>query len=92
MDKLDITLKLYGGLERYINNYNHERGVSLKLDYGQTAADLLKKTGIPKNKLVLIMADDKIIHFDYILKQNDVIKMFPPIGGGIKNIYISYIN
>lgn len=82
MDKLDITLKLYGGLERYINNYNHEKGTSLKLDYTQTVTDVLEKTGIPKNKIVLIMADDKIVSFDYVLKQNDVIKIFSPIGGG----------
>ena len=48
MDKLDITLKLYGGLEGYINNHNHEKGLSLKLNYNQTITDVLKKTGIPK--------------------------------------------
>jgi len=82
MDKLDITLKLYGGLQRYINNYNHKKEISLKFDYSQSITDLLKEIEIPKNKIVLIMANDRVINFDYILKQNDVIKIFSPIAGG----------
>ena len=82
MDKVRITLKLYGGLNNYTKEYHHEKGISLRLNSGETIDKVLEKLGIPKNKIVLITANNKITHFDYILKQGDIIKMFPPIGGG----------
>jgi len=82
MDKLNITLKLYGGLDKYINNYVNKEGISLKLNSSQTIKDILKKIEIPKNRITLIMADDKTINLDYVVKDNDIIKIFSQIGGG----------
>jgi len=82
MDKLNITLKLYGGLDKNIKNYDYEKGASFKLDCSQTIKDILKKIEIPKNRITLIMADDKTINLDYVVKDNDIIKIFSQIGGG----------
>jgi sulfur carrier protein ThiS len=82
MSNLNITLKLYGGLDKYIKDYNYKKGASLRLDSNQTIIDLLKKIGIPKNRLSLIMVGDKIINLDYVVKNDDLIKIFSQIGGG----------
>lgn len=82
MDNLNITLKLYGGLDKYIKNYNHEKGVSLRLDFNEAIIDILKKIGIPKNRISLIMAYDKIVSLNYVIKNNEIIKIYSQIGGG----------
>jgi len=82
MSKFVINLKFYGGLYRYINNYSKERGLYLELNTRKKIIDILIKLGVPRNKIVLIMAGNKPVSIDYFVKGNDVIKVFPPIGGG----------
>ena len=82
MNNLNITLKLYGGLDKYIKDYDYEKEVSLRLDSNVTIIDILKKLGIPKHRITLVMVGDKIISLDYVVKNDDLIKIFSHIGGG----------
>lgn len=82
MSNLNITLKLYGGLDKYIKNYDYAKGASLRLDSNQIVIDIVKRTGMPKNRISLILANDKTVTLNYRLKNNDIIKIFPQIGGG----------
>jgi len=82
MDKLNITLKLYGGLDKNIKNYDYEKGASFKLDCSQTIVDVIEKIGIPKNRISLILSNGEIVNLNYMLKDNDFIKIFSQIGGG----------
>ncbi len=82
MDNLNITLKLYGGLDKYIKNYDHEKGVTLRLDFNERIVNILEKIDIPKNRISLIMADDKIVSLNYAIKNNEIIKIYSQIGGG----------
>lgn len=82
MGNLNITLKLYGGLDKYINDYNYEKGTTLRLDSNETIIDILKKLGIPKHRITLVMVGDKIISLNYVVKNDDLIKIFSHIGGG----------
>jgi sulfur carrier protein ThiS len=82
MDNINITLKLYGGLDKHINDYNPEKGISLRFDSNETIIDILKKLGIPKHRITLVMVDDKIVSLDHVVKNNDLIKIFSHIGGG----------
>jgi sulfur carrier protein ThiS len=82
MDNINITLKLYGGLDKYIKDYNYKKGASLRLDSNETIIGILKKLGIPKHRISLIKVGDRIINLDYIVKNDDLIKIFSHIGGG----------
>ncbi len=82
MDNINITLKLYGGLDKHANDYNHEKGMFLRLDSNETIIDILKKLEIPKHKITLIKVGDRIVNLDYVVKNNGLIKIFSHIGGG----------
>jgi sulfur carrier protein ThiS len=82
MDNINITLKLYGGLDKYIKDYNYKKGASLRFDSNETIIDILKKLGIPKHRITLIKVGDRIINLDYVVKNDDLIKIFSHIGGG----------
>lgn len=43
MSNLNITLKLFGGLDKYIKDYNHKKVISLRLDSNQAVIDITKK-------------------------------------------------
>ena len=82
MKKLVINIKFYGGLEKYINEYSYEKGINIKLDTRKKLINILDELGIPKNRIVLITANNKVINLDYTIKDSDAIKIFPQIGGG----------
>jgi len=82
MDNLNINLKLYGNLNKYIKNYDHKKGVTLRLDSNWILIDVVTRIGIPENRISLILAGDKIVSLNYRVKNNDIIKIFSQIGGG----------
>jgi len=82
MDNINITIKLFGGLDKYLKDYDHDKGAFLRLDSNETIIDILKKIGIAENRISLIMSDDKIISLNYVVKNNEIIKIYSQIGGG----------
>ena len=82
MSNLNITLKLFGGLDKYIKDYNHKKGASLHLSSNQAVIDVAKKIGIPINRISLVLINNNATTLDCIVKSNDIIKIFPQIGGG----------
>ena len=56
MDNLNINLKLYGNLNKYIKNYDHKKGVILRLDSNWILINVVKRIGIPENRISLILA------------------------------------
>ncbi len=82
MSNLNITLKLFGGLDKYVKDYNHKKGASLRLDSNQAVSDIAKKIGIPTNRISLVLINNNTATLNCIIKNNDIIKIFPQIGGG----------
>ena len=85
---MKITLKIYSGLQKYVKDYNSKNGLILEIDKGKTIKQLLIDT-INHQKAIeaisMITLNDKIIayqNYDQKLKDGDLIKVFPPIGGG----------
>lgn len=82
MSNLNITLKLFGGLDKYVKDYNHKKGAPLRLDSNQAVSDVAKKIGIPTNRISLVLINNNAATLNCIIKNNDIIKIFPQIGGG----------
>jgi len=82
MSNLNITVELFGGLDKYIKNYNHKKGVSLHLDSNQEVIDIVKKIGIPTNRISLVLINNNAATLNCIIKNNYIIKIFPQMGGG----------
>jgi len=85
---MNVTLKIYSGLKKYVKNYNKESGIILKIDEGVTVKQFLEKN-IDHDRAIdaisMVTVNEKIVaynNYNKKLKDGDLIKVFPPIGGG----------
>ncbi len=83
MSSLNVNVKLYAGLMKFAPEDN-QLGDFFQVDIeGSTVHDLIKKLGIKDAQVQIIMVNgDRIIEFDKNLEEDDLVVMFPPIGGG----------
>ena len=78
-EKIRVTVKLFA-------QYRENKFKVQEFTYpaGSTAGDVIVNTGIDTGKypLGILMANGRHIKEDYILKNGDVIAIFPKVGGG----------
>ncbi len=79
---MKVSIKLFGGLEQYLNDSGRKNKIILKLSETQTIKQLIEENRIPIKLISLIVAGNKVINLDYKVQEDDVIKVFPQIGGG----------
>ncbi len=73
-----ITLKLYVTLVKYLP----ENSENLEIPEEITIKNLFANYGIPEELVKLIFVNGKSQDSSYILRNNDRVGLFPPIGGG----------
>lgn len=77
-----VILNAFAGLEKYLDSKKRkDNEVKIESDI-KTVEDLIKKQGIPIEKVKMIMINGNSSTKDDIIKKRDVISLFPPIGGG----------
>ncbi len=78
-DMINITIKLFAHYR--VNNFKAEKRSYAK---GTTARDVIADTGIDIKQfpLGILMANGRHINEDYILKEGDILAIFPKVGGG----------
>ena len=79
---MEITLKLYGFLKKYINKYEQNNNQNLKIDSFKSIKQILEENNIPIKEVGFILKGNKTVNIDYQVQNGDVIKVFPPIAGG----------
>lgn len=82
MSTRQVTLKLYGIIELYINDYDRKSGLTLELNSFRSIRQILEEKNIPTTIISLLLSGNKIINLDYQVQNGDVIKVFPHMGGG----------
>ena len=75
---IKINLKLFVTLQKYLPEFSEQ----FKIPKKTTIDKLIKILGIPKNMVKIIFINGIQKKTDYILKNNDRVGMFPPVGGG----------
>jgi len=80
MSEIRVQLHFTG----LIDIKNHASGDSLAMPEGSTLSDLLSNIGIRQEhkKYIIAMINDRKEFLHYILKDNDSVKLFLPVGGG----------
>ena len=78
-----VNVKLYAGLRKFAPDDN-ELGAFFQIDLqGNTVNDLIKKLGIKEAQVQIVMINgERIIEYDQALEEDDLVVIFPPIGGG----------
>ncbi len=75
---IKITLKMFVTLVKYLP----ENSENLEIPEETTIKKLFANFGIPEELVKLIFVNGKSQDSNYILRNNDRVGLFPPIGGG----------
>lgn len=75
---IKITLKLFVTLSKYLPSDSEIIEIPENTSVGQLIEDL----NIPPASVKLAFVNSKKQDFDYQLKENDRLGLFPPVGGG----------
>ncbi|MFX1286544.1 MAG: MoaD/ThiS family protein [Promethearchaeota archaeon] len=79
-----VKVKLFATLRRFgPTNVKLGESFPVSLDEAANIATLLKKLKITEDQAKIIMINGNPGEIRTILKQNDVVAIFPPVGGGV---------
>lgn len=76
-------MKIYLGA--HLNFYHPEKKSWLEVDISQPTAlvEILKSAGVPLGEIHMVVVNDEIEGLKkVIVAADDVVKIFPPVGGG----------
>ncbi|MFX1441541.1 MAG: MoaD/ThiS family protein [Promethearchaeota archaeon] len=78
-----VNVKLYAGLRKFMPS-DTELGDFFQYEFqGSTVSDLLKTLGIKEVHVQNVMINgERAIDFSETLAKDDLVSIFPPIGGG----------
>ena len=79
---MSLTIFLSSSLRQYIPGYDSLSGLELKDVKGITIVDLCQKLGIPVDKIKIIMVNGRKEDMNYMIKGDERLGFFPPVGGG----------
>jgi len=79
---MQVQVKLYGMLGKWVDGYDHRAGLAVKMDAGATVADLMQRIGLPLEKIGMVSLDGRLAGKETILQPGMQVKVFHPIFGG----------
>ncbi len=74
---MQITVKLFANLRE-----NREKIMDMDVRSDTTVKDIIESLGIPLQDVAIIMINGRGTKSDAVLKSDDVLALFPPVGGG----------
>lgn len=81
---VEIIVKLCYELEKKLKNYDKKKGIVINLDKPVTIKYLVANyfSEDIKDAMGVVLANKKIVDFNYQVKDGDIIEIFPLLGGG----------
>lgn len=85
---MKVKLIIYSNLKNYVDGYQEDKGLQKDIFEQKTIKNFLQET-IKHEKAIdaisMVIVNEKVILFsqlERILQDGDVIKVYPPMGGG----------
>jgi len=84
MGTAQMALKIFlsSTLRQYIPGYDPSEGKAFSLNQKITVSELCGLMNIPEDKIKIVMVNGKSESFDYELRGDERVGLFPPVGGG----------
>ncbi len=85
---MKVRLIIYSNLKDYVEGYNEKEGLNKEIEGEKTVKEFLQETIRHKKAMEaisMVLINEKFIPFNQLerkLQDGDVVKIFPPIGGG----------
>ena len=74
---MQITVKLFANLRE-----NREKIMDMDVRSDTTVKEIIESLGIPLQDVAIIMINGRGTKSEAVLKSDDVLALFPPVGGG----------
>ncbi|MBW2545436.1 MAG: MoaD/ThiS family protein [Deltaproteobacteria bacterium] len=79
---MPLKILLSSTLRKYPPGYDPVKGISFSVDMEITVEELCERINIPCDKIKIVMVNGKSKPMEHVLKGNERVGLFPPIGGG----------
>jgi len=79
---LNIRLKFYASLRKHLPGTEIGEEVVIEVIQGSTIKDVINSFSITEDLAKIIFINGIHKNLDYILEENDLLVIFPPVGGG----------
>ena len=79
---MDIEVKLFATLRDYLPKGSSRFSCTLNIDGRSRVKDILEKLKIPEEIPKIILVNGVHGKVDQLLKEGDVVSIFPPVAGG----------
>jgi molybdopterin synthase sulfur carrier subunit len=79
---MPLTVFLSSTLRKYSPGYDPIKGMRVRVDREMTVAELCEQMHLPADRIKIVMVNGKSESLGYVLKGDERIGLFPPVGGG----------
>lgn len=80
---MEITVRLLAGYRRYLpQGHDGQAGYCHEIPAGSTVGGVLAAQPIPQGEVYTFFVNGRHAERDQVLKEGDVISIFPAVGGG----------
>jgi molybdopterin synthase sulfur carrier subunit len=79
---MDIEVRLFHGLNKYLPHSDGEYTQRLEITSGTTAGQALTNLGLTEKEGIVIFVNGRNVKWEYVLKPGDVLAAMLPAGGG----------
>ncbi len=79
---MKIEIRLYATFRDFLPPGSNTFSMTKSLDGEKTIADVVKDLGLPDDVPKIVIVNGAHAEFDYLLKDGDVLSVFPPLAGG----------
>ena len=89
MKKIEITVRAYASIAKRYPEFSLKK---MSVEPGKTVSDIISKSGISKEEIGIIVRNNLRVNFESVLVDGDILKLFPPLGGGLSFYLILFWN
>jgi molybdopterin synthase sulfur carrier subunit len=79
---MPLTILLAATLRKYVPGYDAAVGHEMEIAHGISVRDVAHRLLIPAEEVKLIMVNGIHADWETVLKGNERVAFFPPVGGG----------
>jgi sulfur carrier protein ThiS len=82
LNEVKVTVKLFSGLEKDLQNYDPAKGMMFEIRDGVTMKELIDSMHLPPHGARFASIGGEVKQGDYKLRDGDLVKIFNVIAGG----------
>ncbi len=79
---MPLKIEISTSLRKYVPGYDPAGGLIVEGGAGKTVSQVIDQLGIPADEVHLVMVNRSTVSVGHILNENDLVGVFPPVGGG----------